>query len=418
MAELSGSLTSIALGPLVRFLGGLNKSGDLLIERGHWIGQLSMVDGTLTAAAAERELGPDALAFVAAGLAGGEFEFIEGEPTLAPNLDPLADPLRDLERAVDSAPWARELPAPTAIPRRLDAASEVEDSELMLGRAAVYVLLDVDGQRTVREIATRHGLLRSLQALTALHENGLVAFTTPVPAPPPGELDETAAAAAPPSPRRRFRRPRGIPGLSAFSVFTEVVQAVLVAGVLVFVARAFVQNFRVDGVSMSPAFEAGQVLIVNRAAYFHLEGSPFERLLPATQAPISYLFGGPQRGDVAVFRAPPQPEVDYIKRVIGLPGERVRITNGVVHINGLPLEEPYIRFPADYTFPDDGEVLVPDASYFVLGDNRPQSFDSHLGWVVPFDYLVGRAWVRYWPPTAAAVVEPERPVVAASPRSP
>jgi signal peptidase I len=183
----------------------------------------------------------------------------------------------------------------------------------------------------------------------------------------------------------------------------------------VLITRAFVQNFRVDGISMLPTFEAGQALVVNRAAYFHLDGTPFEGLLPkSTPGAVTYLFGGPQRGDVVVFRAPPQPDADYIKRVIGLPGDRIQIMQGSVYINGQPLAEPYIRFPADYIFPEGNEALVvPEASYFVLGDNRPESFDSHLGWVVPLDYLVGRAWVRYWPPTEVAVVEPGRPVEAA-----
>jgi signal peptidase I len=208
-----------------------------------------------------------------------------------------------------------------------------------------------------------------------------------------------------------------VPGLS---VLSEILQAVLVAGVLVLVTRAFVQNFRVDGVSMLPTFEAGQALVVNRAAYFHLEGTPFEGLLPTSaQGSVNYLFGGPRRGDVVVFRAPPQPDADYIKRVIGLPGDRIQIANGRVLINGQPLEEPYISFPADYTFPNSGEPLVvPDASYFVLGDNRPESFDSHLGWVVPVDYLVGRAWLRYWPPSEVAVVDSGRSDIAAAKSTP
>jgi len=526
MAELNGSLTSIGLAPLVRFLGGLNKTGDLLIARGHWVGQLSFVDGQLTAAAVENAQGPEALTFIAAVLGAGDFEFSEGEPSLPPNLsdasaasaasapaggtsawsDPSAastpaggasawsDPsaastpaggtaawLDLIERApAESAPWTRDLPAPTDVPRLLEGASDIEDSELMLGRSAVYVLLDIDGQRSVRDHAEHHGLVRSLRALAILRDMGLVTFVAPVAQPaadahaawptdatlrdrtaetqsfgreaeaPPHVRSDDAQSrgrtAEPPAPGRyddaqppapqpeipasrpRFRRGRGFPGLPGISVLTagrsipgmsvvaELVQAVLVAGVLVIVTRAFVQNFRVDGVSMLPTFQAGQVLVVNRAAYFHVEGTPLERLLPAaTQGSVSYLFGGPQRGDVVVFRAPPQPDADYIKRVIGLPGERVQITAGRVHINGLPLDEPYIRFPADYTFPDSGEPLVvPEASYFVLGDNRPESYDSHLGWVVPVDHLVGRAWVRYWPPTEVAIVEPGRPIVAAS----
>jgi len=442
MAELSGSLSSFGLVPLVRFLSGLGKAGDLLITRQHWIGQLSLADGRVAAAAVEHEAGPDALAFVAAALVTGDFEFSEGESSLAPNLDGVADPLAVLETAAaQDAAWARELPQPTDVPRLLEPATAADDSDVMLGRLVVYVLLEIDGRRSVRDIVARHGVIRSLKALATLREMGLVAFApgaAPPPAapppperggaessppspppPPPAEPRESGSSSTPPvGLAGRWRRgARNLPGLS---IMSEVLQAVLVAGVLVLITRAFVQNFRVDGVSMLPTFKAGQALVVNRAAYFHLDGTPFEGLLPkSAPGDVPYLFGGPRRGDVVVFRAPPQPDADYIKRVIGLPGDRIQIMRGSVYINGQPLAEPYIRFPADYTFPEGNEALVvPEASYFVLGDNRPESFDSHLGWVVPLDYLVGRAWVRYWPPTDVAVVEPGRPVEAAGPPTP
>ena len=196
---------------------------------------------------------------------------------------------------------------------------------------------------------------------------------------------------------------------------SEVLQAVLVAGVLVLITRAFVQNFRVDGVSMLPTFEAGQALVVNRAAYFHLDGTPFEGLLPKSRAGRRHV---PVWWPAARRRcrvSSPAATGRGLHQARDRPAWRpCQIMQGSVYINGQPLAEPYIRFPADYTFPEGNEALVvPDASYFVLGDNRPESFDSHLGWVVPLDYLVGRAWVRYWPPTEVAVVEPGRPVEAA-----
>ena len=82
--------------------------------------------------------------------------------------------------------------------------------------------------------------------------------------------------------------------------------------------------------------------------------------------------------------------------MIGAPGERVRIVNGQVFVNGRPLEETYIRHRATY---DLDEKTVPWGSYFVLGDNRPNSSDSHLGWFVPANNIIGKAWVSYWPPT-------------------
>jgi signal peptidase I len=156
---------------------------------------------------------------------------------------------------------------------------------------------------------------------------------------------------------------------------------------LLFVAiRGVVQNFRVEGPSMLPTLESGQYLWVNKAAYLTVDGR--------------HPLGGPQRGDIAVLR-PPNENVDLIKRVIGLPGDRVRIGRGEVYVNGHKLDEPYLQFTGSYSFPTNGqELVVPDGQYFVLGDNRPNSRDSHMGWFAPAENLVGRAWLSYWPPAA------------------
>jgi signal peptidase I len=156
--------------------------------------------------------------------------------------------------------------------------------------------------------------------------------------------------------------------------------------------RGVVQNFRVEGPSMQPTLATGQFLWVNKAAYF--------------QVNQEFVFGGPQRGDIAVLVAPgDQEDFDLIKRVIGLPGDTLLVEHGHVLINGRPLDEPYIQFHASYTFPTDGQPLtIPDGQYFVLGDNRANSRDSHLGWLVPAANLVGRAWLTYWPPAAWRVM--------------
>jgi signal peptidase I len=165
--------------------------------------------------------------------------------------------------------------------------------------------------------------------------------------------------------------------------------------------RLIMQTFRVDGPSMAPNFESGQTLVVNKVAYWHIEGTPFEGLLPGhAQGSITYLFDGPRRGDVVVLRPPKASnfDADLIKRIIGLPGDVVSIHDGSVFVNGNRLDESYVQFPADYTYPGEGlAILVPDDSYFVLGDNRPVSADSHLGWLVSVQKLVGQAWLSYWP---------------------
>lgn len=181
----------------------------------------------------------------------------------------------------------------------------------------------------------------------------------------------------------------------------ELLQTIVLTLAIFLGVRSVVQNFRVEGASMEPTLETGQYLLISKASYFHIEGTVLDRFLPTThQGSIDFLFGGPQRGDIVVFRAPTSPDKDFIKRVVGLPGDSVLIKNGVVYVNGQAVDESsYIHYPATYTYPFDGQPKqIPDGYYFVLGDNRPNSSDSHLGWNVPVDNLVGRAWISYWPP--------------------
>jgi signal peptidase I len=166
----------------------------------------------------------------------------------------------------------------------------------------------------------------------------------------------------------------------------ELTQTLLFAAVLFAGVRVLFQNFRVEGPSMQPTLSTGELLWVNKAAYFRWNGD--------------YPLGGPQRGDIAVLRSPdPTNDVNLVKRIIGLPGDRLKIEHGEVFINNQILAEPYIRFQASYSYPADGSTLtVPQGQYFVLGDNRPNSRDSHFGWFVPADDLIGRAALSYWPP--------------------
>ncbi|MBV9174765.1 MAG: signal peptidase I [Chloroflexi bacterium] len=185
--------------------------------------------------------------------------------------------------------------------------------------------------------------------------------------------------------------PAARPRPAALSITREFLQTALLVAILFLGMRALLQNFRVDGPSMNPTLASGEFLWVNKAAYFQI----------ASQ----YVFGGPQRGDIAVLKSPDATEdIDLIKRVIGMPGDHVLVDHGRVVINGQLLDEPYIRFGASYTYPADGQpIVVPDGQYFVLGDNRSNSRDSHFGWFVPADNLVGRAFVSYWPPAAWSV---------------
>lgn len=160
----------------------------------------------------------------------------------------------------------------------------------------------------------------------------------------------------------------------------EVLITIILALIIFFAARATIQTFVVVMTSMEPNFHDGQRLVVNKAVY---------------------IFGEPERGDVIIFRAPNGRQEDFIKRVIAIPGDTVEVKNGAVYVNGIKLDEPYIADLPNYTLE---KQEVPEDSYFVLGDNRNHSNDSHHGWMVPRENIIGKAWLMTWPPNDWGVV--------------
>ncbi len=175
----------------------------------------------------------------------------------------------------------------------------------------------------------------------------------------------------------------------------DFVEIAIFALLLFIGLRLVVQNFRVEGSSMEGTLHDGQLILVNKAAYLKVDLG-FLDFLPLVHFDDSphYLFGAPRRGDVIVFRFPDQPDRDFIKRVIAVPGEQVEIRDGLVYINGRPLDEKYIPDKDEHDF---GPELVPDGQYFVMGDNRNNSYDSRSWGFVPEGNIIGRAWVSYWP---------------------
>jgi len=113
---------------------------------------------------------------------------------------------------------------------------------------------------------------------------------------------------------------------------------------------------------------------------------------------VVYYFHEPERGDVIILRPPPpyNPEATpFIKRIIALPGDTIEVKNGAVYVNGLKLDEPYIKEPPAYNLQ---QKKIPENEYFVLGDNRNNANDSHNGWTVPRQNIIGKAWLSIWPP--------------------
>ncbi len=177
----------------------------------------------------------------------------------------------------------------------------------------------------------------------------------------------------------------------------EVLETLLIALIAFFLIQITVRNFRVEGESMLPSLVDGQYILVNKAVYTNISDKGLARILPffKVESGRSYLFHAPQRGEIIVFKPPLTPDRDFIKRIIGIPGDTVQVKQGKVLVNGSEVQEPYIADNPVYEF---GPTEVPPGSYFVLGDNRNRSSDSHLWGVVPYNNIIGKAWVTLWPP--------------------
>ncbi len=164
------------------------------------------------------------------------------------------------------------------------------------------------------------------------------------------------------------------PGGGWAAAVREVAETVILTLVIFLMVRAVVENYKVEGSSMEPNLETGQYLIVNKVIYGLVQA---------------------ERGDIIVFRAPRTPDKNFVKRIIGLPGEKVELRQGQVYINDKLLYEPYIDARFGYSW---GPAVVGADELFVLGDNRNNSSDSHSWGMLPRENVIGKAWVCYWPP--------------------
>ena len=194
----------------------------------------------------------------------------------------------------------------------------------------------------------------------------------------------------------------------------EIFETIILTILIFLLVRSVVQNFKVEGRSMEPTLESGQYLLINKAVYWRFDmqalrsAFAFQREAPPAADRPAYVFGPPQRGDVVVFRFPRDLSRDFIKRIIAGPGETVEIRGGKVYVNGVALKEPFLREHPSYSYEP---TKVPPGNYFVLGDNRNNSSDSHVWGMVPEEHIIGRAWVRYWPPDTWGVLAGE-PILA------
>ena len=170
----------------------------------------------------------------------------------------------------------------------------------------------------------------------------------------------------------------------------ETVEVLALALVMFMFVRSIGQNFVVDGGSMEPTFHNGEMVIVNKISYRSFDIA----WLPWSNNHDWRPFGQPRLGDVVVFKFPQNTSRDFIKRIIGLPGQTVEVHQGKLYLDGQPRDEPFLSQPPLYEY---GPLVVPDGQYFVLGDNRNSSYDSHSWGMLGQSFLIGRAELRYWP---------------------
>ena len=187
------------------------------------------------------------------------------------------------------------------------------------------------------------------------------------------------------------------------NVFREILDAVGLSLVVFILIQTSMQNFKVEGASMSPTLDSGQYLIVNKLAYVNLDLVRLSKLIPiwrVKELKDNHNVRSPIRGEIIVFRFPdPNPnnqKRDFVKRVIGVPGDKIAIADGVVWVNGEPLYEGYLRFRDAFNL---DERVLKEKHYFVLGDNRTGSNDSRAWGAVPEENILGKVWSIYWPPS-------------------
>lgn len=164
---------------------------------------------------------------------------------------------------------------------------------------------------------------------------------------------------------RQVTQPAGV-------VLREIVETLLLTLFIFWIVNSATGRYRVEGHSMMPTLKEGEYLIVNKLSYYLEE---------------------PERGDIIVLHYPRDPSREYIKRIVGLPGDQVEIGNGQVKVNGVVLQEPYLNGPPTYV---DQSWVVPADNFFVLGDNRNNSSDSRSWSFLPRSDIVGKASIIYW----------------------
>jgi signal peptidase I len=198
--------------------------------------------------------------------------------------------------------------------------------------------------------------------------------------------------------------------LTVRSAVKELLETAVYILLVFVIVRSMVQNFKIEGTSMEPSLHSDQYILVNKLVYFHFDLNAPLRFLPGFQdqePQVVYPLGLPKRGDIIVFEYPNNPEQDFIKRVIGIPGDTIKVQQGKVFLNGKELPEPYLideeTMPENPTYCDPGSachretITVPAGTVYVMGDNRQNSSDSRKWDSLDVKHIIGKAWLLYYP---------------------
>lgn len=190
------------------------------------------------------------------------------------------------------------------------------------------------------------------------------------------------------SPRRKKAAPAPVDSEPRKSTLREYFESIVITAIIALFATTFVvQAFKIPSASMEANLLIGDHLLVNRLA-FGIHGGIVGKLMPYME---------PRRGDVIVFKYPISPDVAYVKRLIGLPGEKVEVVGRTVYVNDKPLQESYTQYiDPGSTGAHYGPYFVPEGQFFAMGDNRDNSQDSRFWGFVPRENLLGKPVAIYW----------------------
>jgi signal peptidase I len=180
------------------------------------------------------------------------------------------------------------------------------------------------------------------------------------------------------------------------SLFRELIETIIIGGLIFTLIQATIQNYQVEGSSMVPTLMPGECVLTNKITYSHFDsGSYFDQIMESSkhQSNKVFLWGPPKRGDIVVFKYPHDLSRHFVKRIIGTPGDQITIVNGIVSVNKEAIYEPYINAQSSTSNMDP--LILHAEEYFVLGDNRQSSNDSRAWGPIKNEHILGSYWLSY-----------------------